>query len=610
MSNSTFEPLAAGMLLDGKYRLTRPIGRGAMGEVWAAINEMTSREVAVKLILGSSPELRHRLLREARSCGALKHPNVIDLYDVAQTKRGEPFLVMELLSGETLAHVLHEKRRLDPPEAVRVALAMAHALAAAHALGIVHRDLKPGNVFLHASPGGGDPVVKVLDFGVAKNLFSDDGLHTTLGGLVGTPAYMSPEQARADRDIDHRADIWSLGVVLFQMLTGVRPFRGETEEILAKIKNGPIPTIGEVMRNASAQLDTIVARCMRRGRDDRFRSAAEVATLLECVALPVAAEDGATIPLARFGRMPSWDTIEPDRASSAGVTASVIAPHPAPAPALTPSRDRLGNTPRGIEPRTSAEVARDSASIQVRVAAGGSSTAPLVSSRRGPPQSGVASRDTSTTVSARSSRERRPVVVIGGIALGVGCVASAIALFVLFQRPASTSGMPATPERAEQGGMQPAAAAGTPAPIPAASDEPAPGGPAPSLSTATSEPAPTIPSASARSSKVAGSSTAGVEGGDAPNSGGRAKTAKPAASAPAEKAPSKKTPASAVPAGSPPEPAPRREVIDPWGSSNPAAGSGKPPSSDDWLIQRPAQPSGPPGQSGPSKGPGGGGLLR
>jgi DNA-binding NtrC family response regulator len=290
--------LATGTILGGKYRLSRRIGQGAMGAVWAAVNQDTSREVAVKLILGSEPELRQRFMREARSCGALKHPNVIDIFDVAQTASGEPFLVMELLSGETLSQLLARKRRLEPMEAARIALAVARALEAAHARGIVHRDLKSANIFLHTTPGEGEPMVKVLDFGMANNVTSDDGLKTSLGNPVGSPAYMSPEQARADSTVDHRSDIWSLGILLFQMLAGVRPFTGESHLLLSKILKGPIPTLGEIVRGADPQLSEIIARCLKRDRNHRFRSATEIAELLEPVATGRGSQGAGGSPLS------------------------------------------------------------------------------------------------------------------------------------------------------------------------------------------------------------------------------------------------------------------------------------------------------------------------
>ena len=303
MLTSLAEQPRQGTVLGGKYRLTRSLGTGSMGSVWAAINETTSREVAVKLILGSSPDLRRRLLREARLCGALRHPNIIDMYDVAETADGEPFLVMELLSGETLAQLLKQKRRLESSQAARIALDAARALEAAHALGIIHRDLKPANIFLHSPPGTADSIVKVLDFGVAKNLVDDDGLRTVIGGLVGSPAYMSPEQARADRTIDHRSDLWSLGVVLFQMLTGTRPFAGEPHEVLQKLDTGAIATVSELVRDADPRLSAVVARCLKRDRDERFSSAAEVVRLLEEV---VKADRSAAAPSIGFTARRCW----------------------------------------------------------------------------------------------------------------------------------------------------------------------------------------------------------------------------------------------------------------------------------------------------------------
>ncbi|WP_437636510.1 serine/threonine-protein kinase [Sorangium sp. So ce854] len=213
-------PAGAGTTIHGKYRLVAMIGEGAMGSVWSAVNVATGREVAIKRVIRAEPELRVRLEREARSCGALQHRNIVDVYDMVETDAGEPLLVMQLLSGETLADLLLRRRRVEPAIGAGIGRDVARGLAAAHALHIVHRDLKPSNIFLHREPGADGWVVKVLDFGVAKNLSINDGLHTMPGGMVGSPLYMSPEQIRADRDIDHRTDIWTLGVVLFEMLTG------------------------------------------------------------------------------------------------------------------------------------------------------------------------------------------------------------------------------------------------------------------------------------------------------------------------------------------------------------------------------------------------------
>ncbi|WP_437977171.1 protein kinase [Sorangium sp. So ce295] len=273
--------LASGVLIDRKYRLLRQIGEGAMGVVWAAVNVATAREVALKLIHRPETEFRLRLQREARNCGALRHRNVIDIYDMGETEAGEPFLVMQLLTGETVAELLARRRRLDPPVAASIGRDVARGLAAAHAMHIIHRDLKPANIFLHREPDMDEPVVKVLDFGVAKNLSVNDGLHTVQGGAVGSPLYMSPEQVRAEPNVDHRADIWALGVVLFEMLTGMRPFQGDAQAVFMGILTGEIPTVSKYLRRVDQGLVDLIARCMRRERADRIGSAAEVAALLD-----------------------------------------------------------------------------------------------------------------------------------------------------------------------------------------------------------------------------------------------------------------------------------------------------------------------------------------
>ncbi|WP_433934676.1 serine/threonine-protein kinase [Sorangium cellulosum] len=273
--------LSAGVLIDRKYRLVRQIGEGAMGVVWSAVNVATAREVALKLIHRPEAEFRLRLQREARNCGALRHRNVIDIYDMGETEAGEPFLVMQLLTGETVAELLARRRKLEPPVAASIGRDVARGLAAAHAMHVIHRDLKPANIFLHREPDVDEPVVKVLDFGVAKNLSVNDGLHTVQGGAVGSPLYMSPEQVRAEPNVDHRADIWALGVVLFEMLTGMRPFQGDAQSVFMGILTGEIPTVSRYLRRVDQGLVDLIARCMRRERSERIGSAAEVAALLD-----------------------------------------------------------------------------------------------------------------------------------------------------------------------------------------------------------------------------------------------------------------------------------------------------------------------------------------
>ena len=277
----------AGDPVGGKYRLSQPLGAGSMGTVWAAVNERTGRKVALKLILHPTDDLRYRLLREARACGGLEHRNIVEIYDVGETRSGDPFLVMQLLSGETLADLLSRRRTILPQAAAGIGRDIASALAAAHAAKIVHRDLKPANIFLYREGGQGaedDFVLKVLDFGVSKNLAIGDGHATATGMMVGSPAYMSPEQIRMAKDVDHRTDIWSLGIMLFELLTGARPFQGISEEIIRQILAAPIPKVSSRFRHVPPELDAIVTRCLSRDREARYHDTKELARTLASLA--------------------------------------------------------------------------------------------------------------------------------------------------------------------------------------------------------------------------------------------------------------------------------------------------------------------------------------
>jgi len=269
-----------GSLIAGKYRLRRLIGDGAAGEVWAALNERTDREVALKLIVGADQELRERALREARALGRVSHRGIVDVLDAGETDRGEPFLVMPLLCGETLGERLRREGRIVAPKAAAIALEVARGLAAAHAAGVIHRDLKPSNIFLHRDMETGLDQVKVLDFGVSKMIRSEGPPTTRTGDLVGSPAYMSPEQARADWALDQRTDLWSLGVVLFEMLAGRRPFTSRTIAVISDIVSAPIPALAPLVPGLDPRLALVVSRCLERDVALRVQSAQELAALL------------------------------------------------------------------------------------------------------------------------------------------------------------------------------------------------------------------------------------------------------------------------------------------------------------------------------------------
>src|SRR6185295_11284776 len=233
--------LKAGDLVGGKYRIVRLIGDGGMGSVYEARHEGLRTAVALKFLhedLAGRPNLAERFLQEARVAATIQSPHVARVTDVDVGPSGQPYLVMELLSGESLQGRLDRERKLAPGVAVDFALQIASGLEAAHAIGVVHRDLKPDNVFV--TPGSGGPLLKLIDFGIAKLYESQRGL-TRAGVVMGTPEYMPPEQLYAANEVDGRADVYALGVMLFEMLSGRRPADGDdAQEIVSKVLAGNV----------------------------------------------------------------------------------------------------------------------------------------------------------------------------------------------------------------------------------------------------------------------------------------------------------------------------------------------------------------------------------
>jgi serine/threonine-protein kinase len=270
--------ISPGGQIAGRFRLIRKLARGSTGSVWAAVNEFTAREVAIKLVDRSDPVFCTRLLHEAQALGTLKHKNIVDIYNIDQTSYGKPFIVMELLRGEALFEALARKRRLEVPEVARIGRDVAHALAAAHATSVLHLGLNPKNIFLHHEPDlNGDPLVKVFGFGAPKVLGASDTLHEAVSTLL----YASPEQLRSEVDLDQRADIWSLGVVMFEMLTGRHAFNGDTSQVIEQVLRGEIPRVDRYVRRVAPAMTEVVVRCMCRNPEEGYRSAEELALDLD-----------------------------------------------------------------------------------------------------------------------------------------------------------------------------------------------------------------------------------------------------------------------------------------------------------------------------------------
>jgi eukaryotic-like serine/threonine-protein kinase len=272
-----------GDLLGGKYRIVRLIGDGGMGSVYEARHEGLGTGVALKVLhedLAERPGLTERFLREARVAATIQSPHVARVTDVDRGPDGVPFLVMELLSGESLQHLLDRELKLRSEVAVDFALQIAAGLEAAHALGVVHRDMKPDNVFV--TPGSTGPVLKLIDFGIAKLLSGPEGRGLTRTGVVlGTAEYMPPEQLYAASDVDGRTDVYALGVMLFEMLSGRRPADGDdAQEIVGKVLSGDVLSLATLEPGLSPELVALVRRATAGDRDARIRSASEFRTLL------------------------------------------------------------------------------------------------------------------------------------------------------------------------------------------------------------------------------------------------------------------------------------------------------------------------------------------
>ena len=269
----------------GSYTLERELGRGGMGAVYTAVHTLLGRRAAVKVLLpelSRNQEIVQRFFNEARAATAIKHPSIVEIYDFGWASDGSAFIVMELMEGESLAARMRRLGRLPAATATTIARQVANALAAAHKAGIVHRDLKPDNVFLvpDIEVATGERV-KLLDFGIAKLAQAGGVSHTSTGAVMGTPLYMSPEQCEGARLVDHRSDLYSLGCMLFEMISGRVPFVSEgVGGLIGMHLYVAPPTLRSLVPDAPAEVEAIVARLLAKPPGERFQSADELAAAL------------------------------------------------------------------------------------------------------------------------------------------------------------------------------------------------------------------------------------------------------------------------------------------------------------------------------------------
>lgn len=335
--------LGPGDLLSDNLKLERCLGSGGMGSVWTAKNLALESRVAVKLLHRLGPKeaerQRARFEQEAKIVAKLDHPHIVKVFDFGMTADGDPFIVMELLSGEDLASRLKRLGRLPVASTVAIVEQAASALGRAHARGVIHRDIKPGNIFLVDVPN--DPFVKIVDFGLAKLVTTSASL-TRSGEILGTPFYMSPEQFLRPKDIDDRTDLWALGVVTYACLTGSLPFAGDTiAGVAMAVTEGRFASPSARDASLPPALDAFMQRALATDSKGRFQTAAELSSALRdaaesprphlSTATPKPAAPAASAP-APIAPPALADTRPVERPPSAALAPPAPSPSTSPAP--------------------------------------------------------------------------------------------------------------------------------------------------------------------------------------------------------------------------------------------------------------------------------------
>jgi predicted Ser/Thr protein kinase len=404
--------------IGGKYRVARLLGEGGMGTVYEAIHNVTGRRVALKVITGEqsqrSPEVIGRFVREAKAAGAIDTQHIVQVLDFGvDTELGVPFLVMEFLGGEDLDQLVERVGPLAPELALRIVAQACIGLQKAHDAGVVHRDIKPANLYL-ARRDAGEVLVKILDFGIAKIKLdqlgsSENQALTRTGSVLGSPLYMSPEQAKGLRSIDHRTDLWSLGAVLYQSLTGRTPHHDlETlGQLIIAICSEPPRSVQDFAPWVSRELSAVVERALSIDVHSRFASADEMLgavkqllpqgwALHDSMFVPISAQTRALVAPRLERAAGSVDTAK--AASGASATALTVN--------LAGTQQSLASTTRGARP------ARASWLVGAVLLVGGALGAWKLSERRGPSEQVASSNPTSAT-SLQSAAARAVAPAVG-----------------------------------------------------------------------------------------------------------------------------------------------------------------------------------------------------
>lgn len=323
-----------------RYQVERFIGGGGMGAVYVARHTMLQHPVALKLLhpaIAQRGDILERFLREARATASLGNRHIVRVHDCAVTPEGTAFIAMERLEGESVQGLLDREKRLEPGRAMEITGQILDGLAEAHAAGIVHRDMKPGNVFLTPTRNGDH--VTILDFGISKIRSSEVAALTQTGSMMGTPHYMAPEQIWNAKEIDHRADLYAVGVMLYEMLTGRLPYeaRNDAELLVKACTTDPIP-LRELGTNLPASLVQVVDRAMLRDPGQRFQSATEFADALRAILRAASPPTMPPAPPTSMPHAPPWQALAPTALGDVSSPTARVVPRAVPPP---PPRRRL-----------------------------------------------------------------------------------------------------------------------------------------------------------------------------------------------------------------------------------------------------------------------------